>query len=240
MTLTYRAAGAWGAGKGSNLSAAEADGNIYHLKLLIDDLTENIPQGVSVVDFIVTGTQFSVVLSDASTLGPYALPVAAFHWSFEWTPDTAYSELDTFHVDGFGIYLVLQDYTSGPTFDPDVSTTAGPVLTQMLPETPPTQLTIRNIATSGPLTTADAGGYVRANFASPGTVSIATEADAGWEIGTVISIRRVDDEVVIMADTDVTLYTPETLTLRKAGSTATALYIGDDAWDIAGDLELAP
>lgn len=33
MTITYRTAGAWGAGKGSNLTAAEADQNFYGLSV---------------------------------------------------------------------------------------------------------------------------------------------------------------------------------------------------------------
>ena len=69
-------AGAWGAGKGSNLTAAEVDGNVYYLYQRVSDLEANPPQANGIANIVVSGATFSVVLDDATVLGPYDIPVA--------------------------------------------------------------------------------------------------------------------------------------------------------------------
>lgn len=117
MTIVYRTAGAWGPGKGSNLTPAEVDGNFAQLDERLTDLEGAVPQPVSIDTIEVTGGAFTVTLTDATVLGPFALPTAAWRWTDVWSASTAYYANDLFKKDG-GIYLVLLDHTSGATFDP--------------------------------------------------------------------------------------------------------------------------
>jgi hypothetical protein len=78
MTTTYRTAGAWGAGKGSNLTAAEVDGNFYGLDQRIADLEGNPPAPNEISNITVTGTQMTIYLEGGASFGPFTLPQANF------------------------------------------------------------------------------------------------------------------------------------------------------------------
>ncbi|RUW79623.1 hypothetical protein [Mesorhizobium sp. M2A.F.Ca.ET.067.02.1.1] len=78
MAITYRTAGAWGAGQGYNLDAAQIDANFYFLDQRVQDLIDNPPQAVGISNITVVGTQMTIYLADATVLGPYTLPQAAF------------------------------------------------------------------------------------------------------------------------------------------------------------------
>jgi len=76
MTITYRTAGPWGAGKGANLTPAEVDANFHDLKQAIDTLATNPATPVQIANITVSGSQMTVVMSDGSTFGPFTLPRA--------------------------------------------------------------------------------------------------------------------------------------------------------------------
>lgn len=76
MTLTYRGDGAWGSGKGSNLTAPELDGNFYHLVQEIAAAVGMIEEPVGISNIVQTGSTFIVVLDDSTELGPFTLPIA--------------------------------------------------------------------------------------------------------------------------------------------------------------------
>jgi hypothetical protein len=78
MTLTYRTAGAWGAGKGSNLTATEVDGNFYDLDQRVVDLEENPPVPNEISNITVSGTQMTIYLEGGASFGPFTLPQANF------------------------------------------------------------------------------------------------------------------------------------------------------------------
>ena len=118
MTIIYRTAGAWGAGKGADLTAAEVDGNFYDHEGRIAELEENPPQAVSIVSIDVTGNQMTVQLSDSTELGPFTIPTSQWQWKGEWAPLTVYFANDVFSHDG-SIYLVLIGHTSEASFSPD-------------------------------------------------------------------------------------------------------------------------
>lgn len=71
--IIYRTAGAWGAGKGSNLTAAEVDGNFYDLEERLEavetygastDTITNVTQSGSTITFYTSsGGEFSVTVS---------------------------------------------------------------------------------------------------------------------------------------------------------------------------------
>lgn len=76
MTTIYRTAGAWGSGKGSNLTPAEVDGNFYGHETRIVTL-EAVGGPVIITNITSDGTSLTVHMSDSSTFGPFAIPTAS-------------------------------------------------------------------------------------------------------------------------------------------------------------------
>jgi hypothetical protein len=122
MAVIYRTAGAWGAGKGSNLSAAEVDENFWDHAQRILALETDLPSPHEIADIIVNGSQMTIVMDDATTFGPFTLPTATFHWRADWAADTDYFVNDIVKVANNGIYLVRADHhtVALSTFDPSL------------------------------------------------------------------------------------------------------------------------
>ncbi len=78
------------------------------------------PQPNSIASITVAGATMTIHMTDGTTLGPLPLPVLTFHWRDAWLPFTLYGPLDTFFVEGAGIFTALAQHTSGALFDPDV------------------------------------------------------------------------------------------------------------------------
>jgi hypothetical protein len=118
--IVFRTLGAWGAGKGANLTASEVDSNFWALAQAIFDLQNNpaVPNGIASIS--VSGTQMTIYLHDGTALGPYTLPVLTFRWRDEWTPATIYAALDVVKVTDVGIYMCQITHTSGDIFDGDL------------------------------------------------------------------------------------------------------------------------
>ncbi|NEI52725.1 hypothetical protein GR217_34465 [Rhizobium leguminosarum] len=74
MTTIYRTSGAWGAGKGSNLTAAEVDENFYGHEQRIGDLETSPTEPNQIANIIQTGDTITIVMEDATTFGPFTLP----------------------------------------------------------------------------------------------------------------------------------------------------------------------
>lgn len=124
--LKFATSGPWGPSTNDRrLTAPEADGNINNLALAIQDLIDNPVEGVSVSEISVTGRQVTFHMSDASTHGPFDLPIAQPRYRGEWVTATAYSTFDIIKVTLSGTYMVLQDHTSESTFDEDASNSDG-------------------------------------------------------------------------------------------------------------------
>lgn len=82
MTVTYRTAGAWGSGKGANLTAAEVDGNFYDHEQRIEDLEAGTAGSGDnpLVDVTVSGATLTKYYADSTTgtevlSAPFAPPV---------------------------------------------------------------------------------------------------------------------------------------------------------------------
>lgn len=116
---TYRTAGAWGPGIGVNLTPAQVDGNFYELRTDLDDVIANPPAANSIESITASGFTWTVTLTDGTILDPLAVPVVYTVWRGDWAPSTIYSAADLFRVSDQGIFAVLQNHTSAPTFDPD-------------------------------------------------------------------------------------------------------------------------
>ena len=84
--ITYRTDGAWGGGAGVDLTPAQVDSNFWTLQTQINSLTLPTPVGIS--GFTVTGNAFTVTLSNATVLGPYALPVSPWTDRGAWAAAT--------------------------------------------------------------------------------------------------------------------------------------------------------
>lgn len=258
MTLRFRTAGAWGAGLGANLSPAQVDENFYTLQQAIDSFTA--PNGVGIASITVAGTNLTVHLTDGSTQGPFAIPYTTFRDRGDWSEDTVYNPMDIFTVPDIGLYLVVLPYTSESAFDPDVMDTDGNTLLLPVISIPPmpdyTEMRIDDIAdkTSYTLQPDDIGRYRRMRFDGHDTTDVTTESgvtdltidvplvsttDPEFHVGWWMAFRQSGSQQLVFtpADTGITINSPETLRTRKQGSNVTIIYLGDNEWDVLGDLE---
>lgn len=109
MALTYRTAGAWGAGKGSNLTPTEYDQNVYELAQAVAAAEGIAPYQITEIEVI--NNQMTIHLDGGTSFGPYDLPVATFQWRGAWAPETQYYLGDFFNAaDGF--YFSTRDFIS--------------------------------------------------------------------------------------------------------------------------------
>lgn len=83
------------------------------------------------------------------------------------------------------------------------------------------------------------GSYFRFNAASAVNAVVYPNSTQAIPIGTVYTLRQVGaGQLNVYASAGVTILTPETTRLRKAGSTASLIKIDTDTWELSGDLEL--
>lgn len=105
----------------------------------------------------------------------------------------------------------------------------------------PTAISVNTQTGSYTLVSADAGRYVRMNSTISNTLTVPPESSVPFPVGTVIQVRQVGSgQTTIVPGTDVTVNSPETLALRKSGSSAALIKVGTNEWDLTGDLEAAP
>jgi hypothetical protein len=101
MTVTYRTSGAWGSGKGTNLTPAEVDGNFWDHEGRIVTLEGGLPAPNEIADISVDANgMITFTMDDATAFGPYQIPIAAFGWRGDWLASTAYNLYDIVHVAG--------------------------------------------------------------------------------------------------------------------------------------------
>lgn len=115
----------WGDGLGRPLHAVEVDMNFWILLQMVIDLSNNPAQPAEITGIVVTDNAMTINLSDGSSFGPFALPVATFAWKGNWTPATPFKTWDLFN-EADGLYLVLRNHTSNATFDSADGDIAGP------------------------------------------------------------------------------------------------------------------
>lgn len=73
MTIRYRTTGPWGAGIPADLTAAQADENIYTLKQEIDAKPDTVAV-ISIAGISQVGQNLFVTLTDATVHGPFPIP----------------------------------------------------------------------------------------------------------------------------------------------------------------------
>jgi len=121
MAYTFRTSGPWGPGIGMDLTPTQVDQNFYQA---IQDIQAKAAQGVGISNFVVTGNQMTVVLTDHTLLGPYTLPMAQISFRGEWVPNTDYYAGNVITHAG-STYMVEVNHTSAATFDPGANDGAG-------------------------------------------------------------------------------------------------------------------
>ncbi len=72
--ITYRTTGAWGSGKGSNLTAAEVDGNFHDLASRLEDLEGDPPAPNQIANITQSGNTITIHLEGGESFGPFTLP----------------------------------------------------------------------------------------------------------------------------------------------------------------------
>lgn len=125
MTVIYRTAGPWGAGKGANLHAGEVDGNFYDINVRLGSVEVALPTLASIAFFEVAGPQFYVHLTNGVIQGPFALPATTWNFRGEWQPFTLYAVNDIVSADDGGVYMVLAIHNSAASFDPGATDASG-------------------------------------------------------------------------------------------------------------------
>lgn len=112
--IIYRTSGAWGAGLGTDLTAAQVDMNFWILWSLIVSLQNAEP--ITISYFTVTGNQMWITMTDHYVFGPFTIPTAVWNFTGRWQPDNQYNINDVFTVDG-AVYLVIYPQAnSGSSF----------------------------------------------------------------------------------------------------------------------------
>lgn len=95
--------------------------------------------------------------------------------------------------------------------------------------------------TSYTLVLADAFKLVTMGNASANALTVPPNSSVAFPVGTRIDVGQDGaGQTTIVADSGVTIRTPETLLLRKQWGKATLIKRATDTWDLEGNLEAAP
>jgi hypothetical protein len=97
------------------LPPADIDETVYTLQAGIDAITLAPGVGVATISQPTAGTLL-FTMTDASTQGPFPLPVGEWYFQGDWTASTAYIVNDVVQFNG-SLYAVIFAHTSGTTFD---------------------------------------------------------------------------------------------------------------------------
>lgn len=121
------------------------------------------------------------------------------------------------------------------------ASTSGKVTLEQLRAFALTEPVNEQTGTSYTLQLSDAFKMVAMNNGSANAVTVPTNADVPFPVGTRIDLSQDGTgQTSVVADTGVTIRTPETLKIRKRYGKATIIKRDADAWDLEGNLEAAP
>ena len=80
MTIIFRTDGAWGTGLGVNLNPAQVDGNFWDLQGRLTYIEDNPVEPIEPISITISGSQFSMGLSNGETLGPITMTMPVPLW----------------------------------------------------------------------------------------------------------------------------------------------------------------
>lgn len=127
MAITYRLV------KGSALTKAEFDENFSFLDGRLTAVENDPPEAIGIDHFVIEGSLFTVVMTDASEHGPFVLPVAQWRFTGEWLVSTTYFVGDLFKFEGSLYFVRVQHVSDDTEFDPALFTVDGFVYSLLLP-----------------------------------------------------------------------------------------------------------
>lgn len=106
----------WGTGQDEDLDAPDVDNNFWELMVRLVSLESTRPEPNNIASISRDGTNMIIHLDDGT---PLTVPLPVLQWRDRgaWAPNTDYSPLDVFRLEGFGIYSVMRPYHSGTDFD---------------------------------------------------------------------------------------------------------------------------
>ena len=240
MTLVYRTAGAWGAGSGADLSAPQIDTNIYTLASRVGALEAGFDQPNAIATITSpTGTTLVITTTGGGTFGPFALPVATFHWRGPYAAVT-YLRNDLIAVAGEGIYMVLRDHTGDTDFNAALLVAGQPAYQLLWAINVPAPLRTINTASYTPADT-DANCFFRITYGDNVTITLPDTMPHGSELHFALKAYPVTVDYVTPTGTTIDQTTGFLAKQSRRGGVVTAKYDADLAlWDLFGDLEPLP
>jgi hypothetical protein len=121
--IVYVTTGAWGAGTGAPISAAQVDGNFYDVDQRIADLNIALDEGKQIDSISSSPNSMTILFTDGTTQ-VIELPIATLTYIGQWLNSTPYTRGQLISVRGLGMFQVLVDHTTPPlpaAFDPDAT-----------------------------------------------------------------------------------------------------------------------
>jgi hypothetical protein len=232
MTTIYRTAGAWGAGKGSDLTAAEVDENFFGHESRIANLETTTFVGIDHIT--VVGDQMTIVMTDHSIQGPFTLPSGTGAWVFmgAWAPGTPYSVNDVITANG-AVYLVIFAHTSQASFSPTANDGSGHDFYALLISAPAIPVYTVTTTTFTP-NAGYANSYIRCTNASGCIVTI---PQGVFAVDTELHFRQATtNPIIFVGAVGVSIDVPTGFLAESnvSGATVTLKQVATDAWDIFG------
>lgn len=118
------------------------------------------------------------------------------------------------------------------------ASTSGKVTLEQLRAFALTEPVNEQTGTGYTLQLSDAFKMVAMNNGSANAVTVPTDADVPFPVGTRIDLSQDGTgQTSVVADTGVTIRTPETLKIRKRYGKAALIKRDTDTWDLEGNLE---
>lgn len=245
VDITFRTDGAWGPGKGSNLTPAEVDVNFYGLKLAVEDLQNNPPEPNQIANIVVSGSTLTVIMEDDTEFGPFDLPVAAFSFRGPWEAETAYFVNDLVVVDT-ALYLVVEQHLSPEEFDAEYEASSGgdfayQLVLESFGGSGSGGAVVDTVELSFSPQLGDEGTYYRVEVYSPdiSEIILPNNSDVAFEIGTELRFFQFGDQNVwVYGDSGVNVENASGFDskTRDYGSVIWAKKVAANAWDVWGDL----
>lgn len=215
MTITYRTTGAWGAGKGANLTPAEVDTNFHTLDQRVTAVETNPVEPVQIESITSSGSALTITMDNGDVYGPLALPSAAFVFRGDWAPSTAYTRNDIV-VNGFTVYAIAVSHTSDATFNASRTISGVSVYRVMIDVMEPATYATQEVLLGGTHTgigfTTNTDGTVNATVDfTEGTEAYLDAVGSAINIGSQSGISVVYDDANNKFDFNVTVtqYTDE-------------------------------
>ncbi len=224
--------------KGSDLTPAEADGDLVYLDNRITTEIAGITAGVGIANITLSGYTLTITMTDASVYTvTFPTPNLSTQWAGAWLPSTAYTagQMLTAYPP-MGLYGVLQDHTSDLSFDAGANNTAGDFYALLL--TIPAVATYFWAGSTFTPSLSYANSYIRLINAGGCVVTLPQDSDINFPVNTELHFRDCSTAGFM------TFEVPTTVLLNGVdgyqnqglgpGAVVTVKKVAADEWDLFG------